>query len=163
MLSCASCRHTAFPSRNPPATATAAVREATVTSSRSEGLDTPSPVSACKGKAARLQIVRGRGTPKNRQAPGGESLPSHQKSHQTLGGVRPLTGLPFYLRVKDESRVEAVPLVKTLGGNSPCNNDDFSTICVTKLLSSQPRSETSSQCQLYHENSCSPKLNFTVP
>ena len=34
-------------------------------------------------------------TKKNRQAPGGEHLPSHQKSHQTLGGVRLLTGLPF--------------------------------------------------------------------
>jgi hypothetical protein len=32
---------------------------------------------------------------KNRQAPGGERLPSHQKSHQTLGGVRLLTGLPL--------------------------------------------------------------------
>jgi hypothetical protein len=30
---------------------------------------------------------------KNRQAPGGERLPSHQKSHQTLGGVRLLAGL----------------------------------------------------------------------
>jgi hypothetical protein len=32
---------------------------------------------------------------KNRQAPGGERLPSHQKSHQTLGGVRLLAGLLF--------------------------------------------------------------------
>jgi hypothetical protein len=34
-----------------------------------------------------------RGYQKNRQAPGGERLPSHQKSHQTLGGVRLLAGL----------------------------------------------------------------------
>jgi hypothetical protein len=32
---------------------------------------------------------------KIRQVPGGEYLPSHQKSHQALGGVRLLAGLPF--------------------------------------------------------------------
>src|SRR5258708_12752325 len=54
-----------------------------------------------------------RGREKIRQVPGGECLPSHQKSHQTLGGVRLLAGLPLP-RHEDESRQEAVPLVKKL-------------------------------------------------
>jgi hypothetical protein len=38
-------------------------------------------------------VQQGARLKKNRQAPGGERLPSHQKSHQTLGGVRLLAGL----------------------------------------------------------------------
>jgi hypothetical protein len=52
------------------------------------------------------------GGTKKRQAPGGERLPSHQKSPQTLGGVRLLGWTALSMR---ESRVEAVPFVKTLG------------------------------------------------
>ena len=70
------------------------------------------PVSGCPKFSARLTMVdQGHEAKKNRQAPGGERLPSHQKSHQTLGGVRLLAGLPFVCA----KCTEAVPLVKTLG------------------------------------------------